>query len=178
MNESEEEKDLIVEAKVVEYPIIMPFEGRHIDGIAKLIVPIQREEFGIPITYEDQPDLKDIADFYQRGAGNFWLALSGSRVVGTIALLDIGEGAGALRKMFVAADYRGTGRALANQLLAVLIDHARRFSLHVIYLGTTDKFLAAHRFYEKNNFTMVDPCDLPGSFPRMKVDSRFYRLAL
>jgi N-acetylglutamate synthase-like GNAT family acetyltransferase len=159
-------------------PVIVLFDGHHLDGIAALIVPIQRQEFGIPITYDDQPDLKDIAGFYQHGAGNFWLALAGSRVVGTITLLDIGGGAGALRKMFVAADYRGAGRAVAKQLLTTLIDHARRFRLRTIYLGTTDKFLAAHRFYEKNNFNAVDPDDLPGSFPRMSVDSRFYRLVL
>jgi N-acetylglutamate synthase-like GNAT family acetyltransferase len=162
----------------VDDTVIVPFDGRHLDGIAELIVPIQRQEFGIPITYEDQPDLKDIAGFYQHGAGNFWLAMADSRVVGTIALLDIGGDAGALRKMFVAADYRGAGPAVAKRLLTTLIDHARRFRLQTIYLGTTDKFLAAHRFYEKNHFNAVDPGDLPDSFPRMKVDSKFYRLAL
>jgi N-acetylglutamate synthase-like GNAT family acetyltransferase len=157
---------------------ITSFDGRHIDGIADLIVPIQRQEFGIPITYDEQPDLRDIAGYYQRGAGNFWLAMADSRVVGTIALLDIGDGDGALRKMFVAADHRGKGRTVAARLLATLIGHARRFGLRTIYLGTTDKFLAAHRFYEKNDFALVDPSELPDSFPKMKVDSRFYRLSL
>jgi predicted N-acetyltransferase YhbS len=47
-----------------------------------------------------------------------------------------------------------------------------------IFLGTTDKFLAAHRFYEKHGFTEVAKETLPVSFPLMAVDSRFYALSL
>ena len=45
--------------------------------------------------------------FYRRGNGNFWVALADGEVVGTLALLDLGEGQGALRKMFVQAPHRG-----------------------------------------------------------------------
>ena len=55
--------------------------------------------------------------------------------------------------------------------------HGRK-RLPEIYLGTTDKFLAAHRFYEKNGFKRIQPELLPTQFPKMKVDSRFYRLML
>ncbi len=99
-------------------------------------------------------------------------------MVGSIALLDIGEGLGALRKMFVAADHRGAGAGVARRLLSRLLDHARAQHLRTIYLGTTDKFLAAHRFYEKHGFELVDAAMLPASFPRMSVDSRFYRIDL
>ena len=47
-----------------------------------------------------------------------------------------------------------------------------------MYLDTTERFVAAHRFYEKQGFDPVDPADLPASFPRMSVDSRFYVLDL
>lgn len=156
---------------------ITSFDERFVEGIADLIVPIQREEFGIAITYQDQPDLTDIPGFYQSGAGQFWLALDGEKVVGTIALKDIGNGEAALRKMFVARDYRGSDHGVAAKLLATLIAHAKEQTLRAIYLGTTDKFLAAHRFYEKNGFEPIDLDTLPAGFPRMKVDSRFYRLA-
>jgi len=45
-------------------------------------------------------------------------------------------------------------------------------------LGTTPEFLTAHRFYEKNGFSLIDLEDLPESFPRMDVDTRFYRFDL
>lgn len=157
---------------------IEPYAARHSAGIAALIVPIQQEEFGIPITYEDQPDLKDIDGFYRKGNGEFWVALDGDRVVGSIALLDIGNGQGALRKMFVAASHRGRAHGVAQRLLDGLLEHARTQGMRDIFLGTTAKFLAAHRFYEKNGFTLIEPDDLPQAFPRMAVDTRFYRIAL
>ena len=147
------------------------------EAIGRLIVPIQREEFGIPITYDEQPDLRDIPAFYQSGAGGFWVALAADgAIVGTIGLKDIGHGEAALRKMFVGADHRGDGTARA--LLAALLDHARAAGLERILLGTTARFLAAHRFYEKNGFAEIAAEDLPAAFPRMAVDSKFYRLAL
>jgi hypothetical protein len=48
----------------------------------------------------------------------------------------------------------------------------------VVLLGTTEKFLAARRFYEKNGFQRVAAEELPDDFPRMKPDTRFYRLDL
>ncbi len=147
------------------------------EAIGRLIVPIQREEFGIAITYDEQPDLRDIPAFYQSGSGGFWVALGpDGAIVGTIGLKDIGHGAAALRKMFVGADHRGDGTARA--LLAALLAHARAAGLDSILLGTTSRFLAAHRFYEKNGFAEIAAADLPAAFPRMAVDSKFYRLAL
>jgi N-acetylglutamate synthase-like GNAT family acetyltransferase len=154
------------------------FQPYHAGGVSDLIVPIQQAEFGIPITYDEQPDLRDIPGFYQRGAGQFWVAVDGGCVVGSIGLLDIGDGEGALRKMFVASAYRGSRHGTAGALLGTLLHHARESGLQVIYLGTTDKFRAAHRFYEKSGFEIIAPSKLPATFPRMKVDTRFYRLEL
>ncbi|MEA1676323.1 GNAT family N-acetyltransferase [Nitrospirillum sp. BR 11163] len=158
--------------------IIRPYRPGDELGIADLIVPIQRQEFDIPITYAEQPDLRDIPGFYQQGAGEFWVAVDGDRVVGSISLKDIGQGAGALRKMFVAASHRGAPHRLATGLLTVLLAHARDQGLQAVYLGTTAKFLAAHRFYEKSGFSLITPDELPPSFPRMAVDTRFYFLSL
>ena len=98
-------------------------------------------------------------------------------VVGTIALIDIGAGQGALRKMFVHKDYRGA-KQTAKKLLDVLLNWSREQGLREIYLGTTVKFLAAHRFYEKNGFVEMAKEQLPSAFPVMKVDSRFYKYTL
>lgn len=140
------------------------------------ILAIQRGEFAIAITRADQPDLDAIETFYQSGAGNFWLARDGGRVVGTVALIDIGGGIGALRKMFVAPSHRGDGTA--KLLLDTLLAWAREQGLVAVYLGTTAKFLAAQRFYAKHGFAEVERDDLPADFPVMKVDSKFYRFAL
>ena len=153
---------------------ITTFVPVHAAGVASLIVPIQRDEFGIAITLADQPDLSDIPGFYQRGAGNFWVALNGDAVVGTIALRDIGNGQGALRKMFVASEFRGREHGTAKLLLDELSSWSRVHRLREIFLGTTDKFVAAHRFYEKHGFREIARADLPASFLFMPVDTKFY----
>lgn len=147
-------------------------------AIAAVILPIQQLEFGVPITLDAQPDLGNIRDFYQHGCGNFWVAEANGSVVGTIALLDIGGGNAALRKMFVAERFRGKEHGVAQSLLRNLLKWAAEKGVERVYLGTTAKFLAAHRFYEKNGFTEIAREQLPESFPIMSVDTKFYGLSL
>jgi N-acetylglutamate synthase-like GNAT family acetyltransferase len=158
--------------------IVQEYRDTYKDEIIDLILNIQQNEFGIPIRKEDQPDLADVKNFYQTGNGNFWVALCQDKVVGTISLKDIGNRQGALRKMFVKSEYRGAPFKAAQHLLETLLEWAHARGLTDIYLGTTAKFLAAHRFYEKNHFECVSPEQLPSNFPIMKVDTRFYHLKL
>ncbi len=157
---------------------IVPFASNHVEAVGALIVGIQRDEFHIPITLEDQPDLENIPAFYQQGAGNFWVAVSDGEVVGTVALLDIGDHRAALRKMFVHPGYRGPGHGVSARLLDTLLEWSRVRGVKEVYLGTTEKFLAAHRFYERNGFKQIPANELPPSFPKMAVDTRFYRRTL
>jgi N-acetylglutamate synthase-like GNAT family acetyltransferase len=157
---------------------IVPFSSQHVEAVGALIVGIQREEFQIPITLEDQPDLRDIPAFYQQGSGNFWVAVAEDEVVGTVALLDLGNHQGALRKMFVHASYRGPAAGVSARLLETLLEWSRAHGVNEVYLGTTEKFLAAHRFYERNGFQQLAAHGLPPAFPKMAVDTRFYRRTL
>ncbi len=156
---------------------IAPFAPKHTDGVVAVILPIQQVEFEIPINLDAQPDLKDVPGFYQKGAGNFWVALDNQKVVGTVGLLDIGNSQVALRKMFVAAEYRGSEHGVAKRLLDTLLTWCTTRSVREVYLGTTAKFLAAHRFYEKNGFQEIARADLPKAVPIMAVDTKFYRRA-
>ena len=155
---------------------IRPHATSDTEALLALILGIQRGEFGLPISREDQPDLLDVTGFYRHGNGEFWVADGGDGIVGSVALIDIGDGRMALRKMFVAPAQRGDG--LAARLLDVALAHARAHDAREVLLGTTDAFLAAHRFYEKHGFSRIDRDALPAAFPVMAVDTRFYRLAL
>lgn len=157
---------------------IIAFNPAQASQVQQLILGIQRDEFGIDIDLARQPDLSDIPGFYQVGRGNFWVAMAGEKVVGTVSLLDIGHGQGALRKMFVDKDYRGSAAGVAQLLLEALMAHARSQGIYEIILGTTAKFLAAHRFYEKNGFAEISKEALPATFPVMAVDVKFYHLYL
>jgi len=153
---------------------IKAYSQDHEQDVIGLITSIQQNEFGIPVTIEQQPDLKDIPNFYQKNKGNFWIATGEGRVVGTIGLLDIGNSQGALRKMFVDEMYRGKNHSVGQILLDELLVWAKTSSFKKIILGTTSKFLAAQRFYEKNNFIEIDKELLPMTFPVMIVDTKFY----
>jgi N-acetylglutamate synthase-like GNAT family acetyltransferase len=154
---------------------IAPYQPGDLDGVLDVILPIQTEEFGVSVTRADQPDLENIEQFYQTGTGGFWVARHEGIIVGTIGLRDIGGNLAAVRKMFVAPAFRGKPFGTAQHLLDHMFEHARMQRVGGLYLGTTDRFHAAHRFYEKNGFARVDADDLPPSFPRMVVDTIFYR---
>jgi GNAT superfamily N-acetyltransferase len=161
-------------------PRIAPWTPADRDAVIDFVLGIQQGEFGVPITAADQPDLADVPGFYGRAAGGFWIArdADADAVIGTTGLLDHGDGAAALRKMFVRHDRRGLGHGVAAALLATVLDHARTRGLRVLRLGTRPEMQAAHRFYEKHGFRRIEPGDLPPAFPRMHVDSVFYRLDL
>jgi GNAT superfamily N-acetyltransferase len=80
--------------------------------------------------------------------------------------------------MFVARSHRGAQNGVAAALLHVLLTWCRDRGIRRIFLGTTARFLAAHRFYEKNGFREIRREALPPSFPVMVVDTKFYELPL
>ena len=90
--------------------------------------------------------------------------------------MDLGNDQAALRKMFVHKSVRSNGTA--KRLLDTLFQWAKDKNLQEIYLGTTDRFLAAHRFYEKNGFEEISPAELPDTFLYMPVDTKFYRYVI
>ena len=77
------------------------------EQVINLILDIQQNEFKVTIRLEEQSGLLKIPDYYQKCKGNFWIALENNKVVGTIALLDIGNHQAALQKLFVRQDCRG-----------------------------------------------------------------------
>jgi GNAT superfamily N-acetyltransferase len=155
-----------------------PYVAKDEDAVLTHILSIQRDEFGVEVTAEDQPDLREVRAVYQSGTGGFWVAERQGRIVGTIGLIGFGEREGALRKMFVALEARGARQGVGAQLLSMLIDHARANGIKAITLGTVEKLQAARRFYAKNGFVAILPEDLLAGFPRMPVDTHFYRLEL
>ncbi|MES2807939.1 MAG: GNAT family N-acetyltransferase [Bacteroidota bacterium] len=155
---------------------IKPICNDYCPQVIDIVLGIQQGEFGLPITLDDQPDLRDIEANYHTGGGSFWGAFLGDELIGTIALLNGGQGLGAIRKMFVKKEYRGKELGVAQKLLDTLLSHCNKNQFHDIYLGTVPPLKAAHRFYERNGFLAID--ELPAHFPRMAADTMFYHLPL
>ncbi len=162
----------------VESITIASLTNAYCQPIVDLILPIQQIEFNVPVTLEGQPDLLDIETNYIQPGGGFWGAIHEGELIGTIALMDTGHAAGAIRKMFVKKEFRGKELGIAQQLLKILIDYCRGRGITDLYLGTVDMLKAAHRFYERNGFQRIKVEDLPSYFPRMMADNIFYHLHL
>lgn len=154
--------------------VIKPFSPDLQNAVERLVLPIQQIEFGVKITREEQPDLMDITGTFQRGNGNFWVAMDGDNVVGTIGVVDIGNRQVALKKLFVSNSHRGKEKGIAQALMNTAVEWCQAKAIKQIYLGTTARMFAAHRFYEKNGFTERASEDLPPNFPIVSVDTKFY----
>lgn len=152
---------------------IIPYIDVYQDQIISLVSGVL-DEFCLPVKINEQPDMLQISQFYQNGQGNFWLALHDNKVIGTVALVSIGNGQGTLRKMFVDKDYRGNEKKVAQSLLGILLVWCNQQKIEEIYLGTRAIFLAAQQFYKKNGFQEISKGNLPDTFPLNPVDSKFY----
>lgn len=157
---------------------IIPIYDDQSQAAIDLILNIQQNEFNIPITVKDQPDLLTITDFYHNGGGCFWGAFIEGELVGTIALIKFANDAGAIRKMFVKKEFRGKELNIAQHLLETLIAYAKTNDMAYLYLGTIHILAAALRFYERNQFTRIAKERLPKTFPLMAADDVFCELNL
>ncbi len=153
---------------------IKVFEPKFNQAVIDLILNIQQEEFSIPISLAEQPDLLDIENSYQNQGGQFWVAVDDEKkVLGCIGLVALRENNVALKKMFVAATYRKAG--LGKKLLKAFTDYCQEKQKSAIFLGTTSEFVAAQYFYQKAGFREIEQSDLPIDFPILAVDNRYYK---
>jgi len=159
-------------------PEIKPFKPEYQSAIEALVLPIQQFEFGVGITREEQPDLLNIAQTFQQGKGNFWVAINAGQIIGCIGLVDMGNDQAALKKMFVHKDFRGKGSGISTRLIDTAKKWCIAHGIKTIFLGTVAQMIAAHRFYEKNGFKQLAVSELPSQFPLVHVDTVFYRCDL
>lgn len=76
----------------------------------------------------------------------------GGRLLG-VGGVEVGDGAGELKRFYVVPEHRGTG--VADALLAALAQHAAARGAAVLRLETGDRQHAALRFYRRHGFTPV-----------------------
>ena len=157
---------------------IRSLNNEYCNQILGLILPIQQIEFNVPVTLEGQPDLLDIETSYDKTGGGFWGAIYQGELIGTIALISIGNQSGAIRKMFVKKEFRGKDLGVAQQLFSNLVRHCGINNINHLYLGTVDILKAAHRFYERNGFQRINKELLPAYFPVMMGENVYYNLKL
>lgn len=152
---------------------IRPFETHDSDEVNRFIRGIQLEEFGFSETAYPQPELWNIAQFYQR-RGNFWVARLDQELVGTVAILDLGEGVAKLGRLFVHPGHRGHPLHLARHLLETAERWATGHLISRICFETTVEPCAAHVFYGRHGYLEVLQSAFPAVFPLCPYPSRYF----
>ena len=92
------------------------------------------------VTVDDQPELLHIKEKYIDGGGNFWVAKESGKVVGTIGLMNAGNGVVILKKFFVYEPYRSFPHNLGRQLYAIFLDFAQKHNFSPVPFMTLNTF--------------------------------------
>ena len=151
---------------------IVDYQGGRDAEVATLILTIQRDEVGLDVPIEEQPELLDIRQAYRDGG--FWLAMADDEIVGTIGMIRYGS-SGVLKKLFVRQDHRGTGGA-SHALYDKAVDWAVTHGLMAIYLDTPSVATRSHAFYRRRGFRVVERSELPDGYDFPDRDSLIFRL--
>jgi ribosomal protein S18 acetylase RimI-like enzyme len=143
---------------------IRRFDDSDQSSVETLVLTIQQDEYGTKLSTDNQPDLKDVSAFFQGGHSAFWVAeVPSGELVGCIGLMDIGNGACAMRKFMVAAHARGRDNGVAAALTAQFEDHARAHC-PMIALSTIEATKAAQAYYVREGYEVVDRSAMPAGF--------------
>ncbi|MGH1556878.1 GNAT family N-acetyltransferase [Caulobacter segnis] len=136
---------------------IIDYEGGRDAEVAALILSVQRDDVGIFVPVEEQPELLDIAGAYRDGG--FWVAVASGEIVGTIGMMRYGP-SGVLKKLFVRRDYRGrTGRLTA--CTTGPSPGPRRAASPRSSWTHPRVATRSHAFYRRRGFCVVDRAELP-----------------
>jgi putative acetyltransferase len=117
---------------------------------------------------EDLKALRDPVGYILKPGGALLMAERDGVVVGTCALLAIGDGVFEVAKMTVAEECRGLG--IGKKLLARVIEHATAMGAKRLYLETNEKLVNAIHVYESLGFRHLTADEVhPSPYVRANV---------
>lgn len=130
--------------------LFRPVRPEDADAVIALIDGIYTE-YGDRMCLERcDGDLLDIGRSY--AGGRFMVLEDEGRVVGTVAVRPGDEpGTAVLKRMYLHADYRGSG--VAAEMLAWARETAREMGKRRLEFWSDVRFTRAHAFYEKHGYT-------------------------
>jgi len=155
---------------------IITYQDKYKHQIIDLILHIQNYEAKIDLSIEEQPDLLNIPYYYQKNGGQFWIAIENDKVIGTIALINYGNGNSILKKFFVEKSHRD--KKVGYSLYMKLKQYAQANAINTIILDTPSVAKKSHKFYERSGFIKIDKDLLPFSYNYPDRDSYLYLLKL
>lgn len=151
---------------------ITTYRGEYKQQIIDLILHIQNDEAGINLSLEEQPDLLNIRESYEKEGGEFWVAIMDGNVIGTLAIMNKGNGNAVLKKGFVKKEYRKHG--ILTQLYEVMMTFAKEKDFSLLLFDTPSVTTDCHHFFEKREFIRITKDEIPFHYEYPDRNSYLY----
>ena len=106
------------------------------------------------------------------GRGGFlWLAKAGEEIVGTVGIMDEGNGIFELIKMCVAESWRGKG--ISKLLMETCLQKVKELGGEKLFLFSNHQLQTALKLYTKYGFKNVEVTDSPFETADVKMELEF-----
>ena len=124
---------------------------------ARLIFREYEKWLGLDLCFQGfEAELASLPGRYEPPDGRLYLAYSGGRLAGCIALRDLGEGICEMKRLFVRDEFRGQKIGIA--LIETIIEDACATGYQAIRLDTyPPKMGKAVSLYETHGFRPIEP---------------------
>lgn len=114
------------------------------------------KDFGFSYNSEYDSDLDSPETYSKNGGVLFLLKLDGD-VIGSIAVINKGNGVAELKRWYVSRLYKGKG--YGTMLLDKVLEFCKENKFKKIEFETNKKFIIAHEIYKKYGFSLVSEND-------------------
>jgi GNAT superfamily N-acetyltransferase len=136
---------------------IIPYEEKYQADFKRLNLE-WLDQYGLTESH-DLMVLNDPTGTILDNGGFIWLAKEQDEIVGTIGLINEGNGVFELAKMTVAKNWQGKG--ISRQLMETCLNKAREVGAIKISLFSNSQLQVALKLYEKYGFRHVEVVDNP-----------------
>jgi N-acetylglutamate synthase-like GNAT family acetyltransferase len=125
--------------------IIRKYKEKDKEQVRDLISNVLTELFGKTIIKKWE-NLSDYTIFI--------VAEDNNKLIGTIALKNMGESTGKLKRMYTIKEYRNRG--IGQKMFDKVVKFAKKNNFKRIVLSTEKRLVAANNFYRKNGFKEIE----------------------
>jgi GNAT superfamily N-acetyltransferase len=115
---------------------------------------IYAREYGLDTTFEPYV-AEPLAQCVRTGSGRIWIAEDETgHMLGSVAMVDVGEHVGQLRWFLLVPEARGIG--LGRRLLETALTYARNCGFLRVFLWSFADLVDARRLYERAGFRVSE----------------------
>lgn len=130
--------------------VIRKFQRQDSVEVKRLIDDIMHSEFADVLGAFPADDLANISDYYGKAGEAFYVALTSTRLVGSIGVKKEDDRTALIRRIFVVPDFRG--QQIGRRLLEKALDFCREVGYQEVIFKSTSKMNDAIKLFEDNGF--------------------------